>query len=101
MPTSRQRLNILADSASSALSPNVMVPMHSGDTRTPVRPKVRYCMWHFLLELSGLDPRPRIAAPGETDRLPLNLISPVVANNGYIGQGNPDRSLAAAKRSNL
>src|SRR3972149_3475363 len=47
MPTSRQRLNMAAEVASSASPPNDMVPMHKQETRIPVRPSVRYSIFSF------------------------------------------------------
>src|SRR5262245_15760462 len=66
MPPSKARSMIANDVGSSHCSPKVMVPRHSGVTRSPVRPSWRYCMGVPLLgsRLRVLYPT---AMPGEEE----------------------------------
>src|SRR5215471_2853794 len=41
-PCSRARATIRAAAGSSVAAPNIMLPRQSGETRSPLRPKVRY-----------------------------------------------------------
>src|SRR5580700_11283188 len=43
-PCSRARATMRAAVGSSVAPPNIMLPRHSGDTRSPLRPNVRYSM---------------------------------------------------------
>src|ERR1700719_2882700 len=69
-PCSRARATMRAAVGSSVAPPNIMLPRHNGETRSPLRPNVEYSIAGPLIACIELTPDAVEWPDGESDQAP-------------------------------